>query len=254
MHTLHLGRVGLLLRHQALLYGRKTFIWLAPALLVLVGTAYLNAGSDAGGGNDTPFFAVWFGFLILLGGYFVTCSVLQEHRTADGRQSSLTLPASDSEKWLASYLWSGPIFFLAVTAAFYLVSVLVNALIGALGYAPFASFDLFSASAWWTVSAYFLLVHPIAFLGAITFDTAVAPKTGGVLFAALFALGLIAALTFRVVFAEFFEGFFSASKVEFAGGNPFAVDPVWGFGHVPEPLFALLLLTAAYFRFHEKEV
>ena len=33
MHTLSLPRVGLLLRHQALLYGRKTFVWLAPAPL-----------------------------------------------------------------------------------------------------------------------------------------------------------------------------------------------------------------------------
>ena len=256
MHTLHLGRVGLLLRHQALLYGRKTFVWLAPTLLVLLGTAYLNAGSDAGDGNgDAPFFAVWFGFLALVGGFFATCAVLRENRTADGRQSFLTLPASDTEKFLANYLWSGPIFFLGVTLAFWLVSLVANALVGALGYPGFAPFDLFSVATWWTVSAYFLLVHPLAFLGAIAFDTAVAPKTGGVLLAALAALGLIGVLTFRVVFADAFEGLFTQrGRVEFAGESPFAVDPVWGFGHLAEALFALLLLTAAYFRFHEKEV
>ena len=253
MHTLHLGRVGLLLRHQALLYGRKTFVWLAPALLVLLVTMFPSAKSgDAGDGN---FFAAWYGFLLLLGGFFATCNVLRENKTADGRQSFLTLPASDTEKFAANYLWSGPIFFVGVTVAFWLASLVANALVGSMGYPGYEPFDLFSTSTWWVVSAYFLLVHPLAFLGAIAFDTAVAPKTGGVLLATLVALGLIASLTFRIVFAEAFDGFANMTQpVEFAGENPFAVDPVWGFGHVPEALFALLLLTAAYFRFHEKEV
>ena len=257
MHALNLSRVGLLLRHNFLLHGRKTFQWLAPSLLVLLGTAYLSAGSDAdgGAGQDAPFFSVWFAFLVLLGGFFVTCACLPEHRSADGRQSSLTLPASDTEKWLANYLWTGPIFFVAVAAVFALVTLLANALVGAFGMAPFVPFDLFSTSTWWTVSAYFLLVHPIAFLGAITFDTAVAPKVGGVLFATVVAFGLLAVVAFRIVFAEYFDGVFTpGDSIEFAGDNPFSVDPVWGFGHVAEALFALLLLTAAYFRFHEKEV
>ena len=254
MHTLKLARVGLLLRHQALLYARKTFIWLAPAALVLLLTAYTSRGADVSG-SGAPFFAVWYGLLVGLGGFFVACQSLRENRTADGRQSFLTLPASDAEKWLAIYLWSGPIFLVVLTAGYWVVTLIVNALLGAFGLAGFAPFTPFGEDAWWAVSFYLLIVHPVGLLGAITFDTWVEPKTTGVLLAAMAGLGLVAAVAFRVVFHEAFDGLFAMrGPVEFADGNPFAIDPVWGFGHVAETLFALVLLAAAYFRFHEKEV
>lgn len=256
MHTLNLSRVGLLLRHRLLLNGRSSFIWLAPALLVLIATAYLSSGGDGDEVGDPPFFAIWYGFLLLLGGFFATCATLKAHATADGRQASLTLPASDTEKYVAAYLWSGPVFFVGVTLAFWIATLIANGLVGALGLPGFTAFNPFASSTWWVVSAFFLIVHPVAFLGAIAFDTKVAPKTGGVSAAVVFALALIATLAFRIVFADAFDGVFTpgSNSVQFRGENPFAVDPIWGFGHVAEVLFALLLLTAAYFRFHEKEV
>ena len=253
MHALNPQRVWLLLQRQALLRGRGNLVGLGLPLLVLIATAFFN--SSDGPGEGSPFFAVWYGFFLLLGGYFAVCKVLKEHATADGRQSSLTLPASDTEKWLAAYLWSGPITLVAVTVIFWLATLLANGLVTAAGYPPHTPFNPFAESTWWVVSAYLLLIQPVAFLGAIAFDTKVAAKTAAAISIVVVALGLIASLTFRIVFHEAFDGFASMTRpVEFADGNPFAVDPVWGLGHVPEVLFALLLLTAAYFRFHEKEV
>ena len=253
MHTLNLSRVYLLLQRQALVRGRGALLGLGLPMLALLATAFLGGGNE--GADGQSFFPVWYGFLLLLGGYFVACKVLREHATADGRQSSLTLPASDTEKWLAAYLWSGPMTLAAVTVVFWLASLLVNGLVAAAGLTPYPPFDVFSESTWWVASAYLLLVHPIALLGAIAFDTKVAAKTGAVFTAVAAALGLLAVLTFRIVFAEYFEGFFTpGGNIEFAGESPFAIDPVWGLGRLPEVVFALLLLSAAYFRFHEKEV
>lgn len=249
MHALHLSRLAHLIRRYAMLHGGAFLLSVGVAALLLLLAAFIHGGGDTGG--DGPFFLVTYGLAIIVGGFLYAGGALSEFRTADGRQSFLTLPASDTEKWLSVWLLTGPAFVCVVTLAFWLWSLLINVLFAASAWPGFIPFDVFAEPTGEIVLAYLLLVHPLALLGAVWFDRR--PRMGviGVVTAALFGCALVAAITFRIVYREYFTGLFSVEGPLHSEG-PQTITA--GLDDLGTAIACLGLLAASYFKFQEKQV
>ncbi len=253
MSSLNPTRVWQVLRLQSLLHGRRILMYFGPVLAILFISA-VSGGDEVEAGEVRNLFASIYGPILIIAGFIWAASSLPENATPDGRQSFLTLPASDSEKWLGVYLFSGPAFYLVFTIGYFLLSTVVSLIVGSTGMQAPALFNPFGSQID-PVLTYFLVVQPIGFLAAIIFNKTAAAKTIGVLIAASFALGLIGVLIFRIVFHEYFTGVFTldGNSLDFQGENPFA-SSLTDYGWWIAALTGVYLLTVAYFRFHEKEV
>ncbi len=253
MSTFNPTRVWQVLRLQVMLHGRWILMYFGPMLAI----TFINAvhiDSDVRTGDNETMFAELYAFFLLVGGFIWAAGSLPENVTPDGRQSFLTLPAGDTEKWAAIYLYSGPVFYLAFTLGFWILSLIVTAVTSAFDLVELTPFNPLDASLHDDLRFYFLIVQPLGFLAAICFNKASAVKTVGVGLAALLALGIVTVLAFRLVFHDHISGFFTFDgDADFGVGGPFAFDsdeaPAW-------LAFAIgvYALAVAYFRFHEKEV
>ena len=251
MHVLDLGRVGQLLRQRFRLQGRSLWqqILIAAGLFVL--GLLLSVGDDDPG--DGQYYVVYYVLLTLTGGFVFTVRSLSQLATDEGRQTFLTLPASDTEKWLATYLYTGPLFFIVFSVVYWLVTVVTSLLLGAIGWAAPAPFDLFTANTLEHGAVYLATVHPTALFGAIAFNRRPQLKTIGLVVAAVFATVAVTALAVRTVFHDHFTGFFT--QVDPGANLNVNVDPIeQPYWWVVLAVLALLMLAASYFRFHEKEV
>lgn len=255
MDTLNLTRVGLLLRRRVLLSAKASLSLFVPMLAILVISA-ISSNDDLGNvpGEDGSFFDIWYGIFLLGGGFLLTASLLTENKDPNGREAYLTLPASNTEKWLAAYLLSGPLFVVVFSLTYALFTVVVNWVWGATVGQGFLPFDLFASIPATLVKTYLLIVHPVAFVGAIAYNRAAPVKTLGVGFAALVALGLFAALCVRIVYREAFTGFWTQTGQLSIEGNPLTLtlgeDGHWWV----TALFALGLYAASFFKWREKQV
>ena len=250
--TINLSRVWRLVRLQVLLHGKSVL----PYFGIALGVLYLNAsthGEDSYENNS--FFQIWYAVFILLGGFIYAASCLPENKTAEGRQTWLTLPASDSEKWLASYVYTGPLFFLVGTIIYWLLSLILRATAGIFHINP-GTFNPFTTwvTEWEIVASYFLLVQPLGLLAAIVFNKGAWIQMPGVIIAYIAAIAGLVALTFRLVFYDMFTGFWTPiDGVNLQLREPDILDKD---EHqlLLTVVFGLFLLTVSYFRFQEKEV
>lgn len=246
--NLDLQRTGLLLRHRLLLRaGGLLGTWGPVALGFLL--ACLVADGDEPG-TDAPFFVVWYGLILLIAGSFWTARCLPWMGDANGRQTYLTLPASDAEKWLAAWIATGPALVVGLTLAYWLLSASVNAVWGALAWPTYLPFAPFSRVVGWHVLVYLAFVQPVFLLGAIAFDRHPHAKTVGLVFAGLFALVFVAVVSVRIAFADRIEGVFSPLGNVDADLGSLPEAAAWGLAAVT----ALGLLAASYFKFQEKHV
>ena len=246
--TLDPRRLGLLLRHRLLLRsGRLLGTWGPVALGFLLACALADGDEP---GTDAPFFTVWYGLILLIVGSFRTARSLPWMREADGRQTYLTLPASDAEKWLTTWIATGPVLLVGLSLAYWLSTALANLLIGAVGWPTYLPFEPFSGAVGWIALTYLALVQPAFLLGAIAFNRHAHAKTIGIAFAALFGVVLVALTTVRIVFADQFDGFFSPRGNINAGPESPPEALAWALG----ALTTVALLAASYFKFEEKQV
>ena len=243
----------MLLKRRFLLDSRGSLAILGPAFLVYVFAAVTTA-NDLEQGSGAPFALIWYGIFLLGIGYFASSNVISELSTAEGRQAYLTLPASDTEKWLSAWLFSGPIFLIVFTLLYGLVTVLVNALLG-IWAAPKLAFDPFGDGALHLMQIYLLGINPVALLGGIVFNRFAFAKTAGIAAAVSVAFGLLTMLTVRIIYNDHFTGFFTpvGDGPNVHVDNPFEASGI-GSAWVTIAVATTLLLAASYFKVQEKEV
>jgi len=233
-----------------LVHGRGALILFGPALLIFLFAIITSLGDEAlGGADDASFFEIWYGIFLLAMGYLATSASLPDLKTAEGRQGFLTLPASNTEKWFAKWLITGPVYALVMTAGYALLTLLANAIIGLFELGGFVPFQPFTDTVGDLLLVYLLVVHPIALLGAITFNRWAFAKTAGVALALAFGFGMLALLVFRIVFYDHITGFFNVGNININSEIGAGFDSVW-----TTAAFALTLLAASYFKFREKQV
>ncbi len=246
---LNLNRVGLLLRRMAILHSPKQLRSAGLWFLLLIAASFLGNVDEAEG----QFFATWYAVLLYIIGATLTVNSLPELRDADGRQAFLTLPTSDAEKWLATWVYTGPVLVVAFSLIYSVFCLIFNAVLSIWG-GSFESFALFgSASAWETIRTYLVFLHPALILGAIVFNRSPAQKTAGTVVIVFLALAAILVLAIRIIHYDQFEGFFTPiGNFNFTLFND--TEPPTAIAWTIGALFSLALLAASYFKFQEKEV
>ena len=251
MQTISIHRIGLLLRRNVLLYGRKFLAYPGP-LLGLMFIVWAMSDKSSSGGVESNFLNTLYIIVMMIIGFYQAAHMLSEHKTADGRQSSLTVPASDGEKFVSSWLYSGPVFLIAYTVVFFLLSWIMTGILGIFGFGGFPAFNPFEEGVLKNIKMFFLVIQPAGLLAAIAFDRAVIPKAFGSLLAVVLGLGALGIFTFRIVYREAFEGFFTqVGKIQ-ADGDMLSVTTDSPF--ILLFVLGLLLLVATYFKFQEKSV
>ncbi len=110
----------------------------------------------------------WFGVVLVLGGIVYASQAFQEAH--DPRKSSLyyMLPAGNNEKYLAKVLLHGPLFILAVTAIFFVSSLLIWLLSKAAWNDTLPLFNPFNAANRESMLSFYSNV-PLFFAGGIFF-------------------------------------------------------------------------------------
>jgi hypothetical protein len=251
MHAFSLSRIGLLLQRFFLIHGRSLLGYLGPTFILLF-FVWMGTQDEADVNGTISFFNNVFSALLLLLGFYFSSTILKEHRSDDGLQASLTLPASDTEKFASAWLISGPLFLGMYTLAYYLVSLVFIGLSAAFNLASIEGFNALAPEVLNSVKFYLLFVQPVALLGAIIFNRYAGVKTIGVLIGVAFLLAGLALLTFRIVYRNYFDGLFTVSgNIQF-DGPPLHLNPDSPFT-VLIPI-AVILLAATYFKFQEKSV
>lgn len=252
MSTLDPRRIWQVLHLQVLLHGRSLLAYLGPTLAVL----FINALSHGESYEEYKFFEVFYIIFLLVGGFIFATSCLPENKSPDGRQAFLTLPASDGEKWVASYLYAGPFFFVAGTLGYWLLTLIVQAVLAIFsaevpsGFNPIAAFAQDD-----TFVVYWLGVVPLGLLAAILFNRGAWIKMIGVVFAIALAIAAFAALTFRIVFYKFFTGFwYMPDNAGLRLDGPSEIFDPEDHAFLTTAVLGLFFLAVSYFRFHEKEV
>ena len=246
MSTINLHRLSKLLKRNILLHSPKLLAYFGPMLGIL----FLNTLASGGDQEGIPVFTVWFGVFLLAGGFIFTTGSLPELSSPDGRQEYLTIPASNTEKWLSTWIYSGPMFLLVFSLTYCLLTLIVQAILGFFNLGNAVRFDLFTQSTWEIVKGYLLIVHPIAMLGAITFNRYAFAKTAGSIMVILLGFAALVTLTIRIVYHDKFRGFFT--PIGDINANPmfnYETTPWWMLG-----ITLVVLLAASYFKFQEKEV
>ncbi len=234
-----------------MLYGQKLWAYPGPLLGIMFIVWSMSDKSYTEGSASNFLNSLYIVVLIVLG-FYMSAHVLSEHKTADGRQSSLTVPASDAEKFIASWFYSGPLFMLVYTVAFFFLSWVMTGILGIFGIGGFPAFNPFEEVVFKNITFFFLVIQPAGLLAAIAFDRAVIPKAFGTLLAVALSLGALGILTFRIVYRDAFEGFFTqVGKLNVDGAN-FSVNTDSPF--VLLLVLGLMLLAATYFKFQEKSV
>ncbi len=252
METFNLARVGQLLWRRLILHTRGALIMVAPLLALLLVAVITTIGDhQSSADEDETLFMIFYYFLIVVYGYLATSASLPEMRDAEGRQSYLTLPASNLEKWFTTWLFTGPLFVLVASLVYSLLTVLVNVILVALQLPPNIPFELFSEATGETIKMYLLLVHPLALLGAIMFNRWAFAKTIGILLLVAFGVAILAFITFRIVYADAFSGLLSFDGEQLEANMNFSFGP--GESELYTVLLAIGLLAASYFKFKEKE-
>ena len=144
--------------------------------------------------NAPTLYAVATGFMLLLGGYLTSSAAVPEMSNRSGRLRYLTLPATSTEKWLATYLLTGPAFALVILLLILLTSFLVSGLMSLFGVAGVPVYNPWDSGLDEMLLVYFLAIHPIALIGAIAFNGLAFAKTFGIVMGLLFAFSTFMAL------------------------------------------------------------
>ena len=197
----------LLLRDLAGGYKSLLVAMAAVAGFVLLVSALTVFGSKLGGirsgmGNYYPNLFV---NILFLGGFIVTSLAFREARQNGGGTFYLTLPASSLEKYASKllatsvgYALGSLVFFTAVAAA----SEGINRLIFGFGNSFFNPFD----SGVLQAIGYYLIFQSVFLLGSVWWKKLAFVKTALMLQVVAVGIAVVASVTLRIVFRQYFHG------------------------------------------------
>lgn len=191
---------------------------------------------------------------LLAAGTLFTCGIFAQYGVPKQATVALTLPASQLEKYLVSWVYSFLIFSVVYTACFYSIDWVVVGLDDWYG-RPKEVFSLFDAHKVYEAFFYYAALHAGALWGAIFFEKNHFIKTA---FGALVLAVVLVAANYQVVKA------FAGPSLEMA--SPFSSIILIGAYRVSLPhaqaqwyvllplALAVLLWRAAYLRLTEKQL
>ncbi|SEN87559.1 hypothetical protein SAMN05192574_104441 [Mucilaginibacter gossypiicola] len=255
MHNyFNLKRFGLLfMKHTVEHY--RTYLMSASVLagVFLLGGSFIFYMIP--GPVDAGFQMAIFGVLILIAGPLFTSTIFAD--LGDKRRAIpiLTLPASQLEKFMVSWIYSYIIFLLVYTGVFYLVLFILMNLKPWPGHQS-EILSLFQDK-FVLVMMLFSFLHSVTLYGAIRFEKLHFIKTGFSFFIFYALLILVNTVFVRFIVGRPIKPVMPFSFLNFQDGINFysvglnAQQSAWVF--IVVPLISLLFWIAAYFKLKEKQ-
>jgi hypothetical protein len=244
---------GLFIKHTVEHY--RTYLMSASVLagVFLLGGSFIFYMIP--GPVDAGFQMAIFGVLILIAGPLFTSTIFTD--LGDKRRAIpiLTLPASPLEKFMVSWIYSYVIFFVVYTGVFYLVLFILMNLKPWPGH-QIEILSLFQDK-FVLVMILFSLLHAVTLYGAIRFEKLHFIKIGFSFFIFYALLILVNSLFVRFIVDRPIKPVTPFAFLNFQDGVNFysvglnAQQSAWAF--IVVPIISLLIWTAAYFRFKEKQ-
>lgn len=258
-NTFDLQRFGLLLAKHTK-ENARTYL-LSVAVLAAILCSFLTFVTYASDGYLGPHLQATFYLIFkILSGAMFTSVVFSDYGSKKKSIPLLTLPVSNLERYLVSWIYSYLIFQVLYTMCFYLVdfSVLSIANLTSVEKNVVVNIITIEDSKFYPGLMIFTFVHSVFFLGAIFFRNLHFIKTGFVFFGGILGIILLNAPLLRIIFGEnaLFSPPFNSIRI-MEGNNGVSLDPAQGTELIPWVLImvmSLILWTAAYFKLKEKEV
>lgn len=211
-------RFGYLLRRDFNQSG-KSFLIL---MTIMFAVWTLNLTGSRNGDNN--FHATMFSQWLLIGGFIISSLAFYEFIKPTERQFYLQLPASNLEKFTSRWLLTGLGYTIGLVAYYWVFSLFASWIGIAFYDHQFDAFTPFRGNNLIAIKSY-LAAQTIFLAGAATFKRFAFFKT---LFGAIILVAIIAffSLTsFRIIFADLFEGLFHLRPEMMIDGKMVPVEP-----------------------------
>ncbi len=244
-----LKRLGLMLKYNITYYGRSYLTYFGAVLGLLL-TIFLLSTISNNISND--FFSSWYSTIMVLTAILIPGMSFRELRSKTATISYLTIPASTSEKYFASFIITTIGIFTVVSIIFIVFNLL------AILIASFFNYHLGFFAFWkWQdfkdiVTSYFLL-HSIFFFGASAFKKSQILQTILWLTIIMMAITLLVGGIARLLMQDLFASYnFNILAMDDMGAR--LKETIKFFGRLVFTISVILLWLATYFKLKEKQV
>ena len=213
------ARFGHLLRRDFNQSGKSFLI-----LMIIMFVVWTINTTANGYAREKELHIMMFPQWLLLGGFIVSSLAFYEFIKPTERQFYLQLPASNLEKFVSRWLLTGIVYTIGLVAYYWLYSLFAN-WIGISFYEhQFDAFTPFRGNILIAIKSY-LAAHTIFLAGAAAFKRFAFFKT---LFAAIVLAAIVALCgltSFRIIFADLFDGLFHFRPEMMIDGKMVPVEP-----------------------------
>lgn len=249
-----------LLSREIVLNQRIGLIVLTTLFLILLFNALAWAYNREGG-----YHAFSYPFFLVLTGSILSSLSFTEMDQSHGKQFYLLLPASPFEKFLSKWLLLGIGYFLVFTVGYYLLAFVARFIGKLLFDFDLGTFNMLDNDNLLFIQLFFAL-QALFLLGAVYFRKFAIFKTVLSTFLTGVFMIAIAALLFRIIMFDMFEGLYHFKPVLEINGTMMEVQPssnfksfmqqngenivrLWGLWIIPA-----VLLVVGYFKLRETEL
>ena len=200
--TFDFRRFSLLLQKELWSGNKKSLIIVGTVFGFMMLFAWFII-SNQGNFSDLNFSL--FPFILFGGGFIFTSVIYYEFNDKTGTHHYLSLPASTLEKYLSKWFITAILFPIVTVLLFWIYVKLGDRL-----YFSYTEQNITSwfINDWWSmffVKIYFV-VQSIYLVGAIAFQKYTFFKTSLTTFLSMFLFGILCLISFRIIFADFFDG------------------------------------------------
>ncbi len=233
---------------------------LAVFAIVIVSIFTINTISSVfNDSNDPKQVIITFGLVLLIGGFINASLAFRDFHKVYNRAQYLSLPGSSLEKVLVKWFYSNPLFIAVTSLIFYIVAQVFMRIQGTWTGNTYVN-EIFVSDLYWRLVGVYFIIHSVFFLGSIVFNRGAIFKTLVVLLLIAMVIILINAVWFRILFAEYFDSFWSMTPRD---GNINFGNKYQQFDDIPQIKFfvfafkfilAPVLWVASIFKLSEKEV
>ncbi len=256
-----MNRFNALLKRELKTSQKDLFSYALVVVLILFGFETVQSLVARYTGSSFPLevYSEMFPGFFLVGGFIITSLIFSEDMFGKETQHEwLLLPATNLEKFLSKALLLEIGYPIAITVLFFLTSVVTEPIQLLFFGNPMALFNPFSNGEFWVLMAQYWVWNSVFFLGAAYFHKAHFVKTVLAVGVISLALGALALLFARIVFAikfgssmPFFDAYLYLGPRSLAGSMP----SIRVFGAIAKVLYYAVLpvfcLVTAYFRVEE---
>lgn len=197
---------------------RNDLVFRTKPLLITVGAVFgllfvINIAS-VGSGDSGEFHSVFYALVLMIGGHITTSLSFRELHDPETSYRYLTLPASMPEKYLARLLLTSigyVVISLVLYELFSLIAAGFTQLIFSKHHPLLSPFSPETGR----IIAVYLATHGLTFFGAVFFRRLHLLNTILWAFLLMLAVGAATAFAGRIIFWDFFNGFFVPSNIDF---------------------------------------